>query len=196
MVSIDHVEGHSGPWGGWHNATVGPRQPIPLDPAASVLHYLQEIFEGMKAYRQQDGGLGLCSFRPQANAARFNASATRMAMPHMPEVNCLSRRFAKAGPDRPAIGSPAWEGGSLYLRPFMFATEAFLGVPSSNSCIASLAGNYFKLAVRQFRSDQRLFARRPLRTGRHKTGGNYAASLVPTAEAFRAVTIRCSSMRW
>src|SRR3546814_2217404 len=79
MVSIDFDEGQ----GGWHSATLGPRMPISLDPAAAVLHYAQEIFEGMKAYRLPDGAMAL--FRPDANAHRFNASADRLAMPHLPE---------------------------------------------------------------------------------------------------------------
>src|SRR5688572_30720069 len=78
MVSIEWTEGR-----GWHDATVGPRQPIPLDPAAAVLHYAQEIFEGLKAYRQADGSIAL--FRPHANAERFNESARRLAMPELPE---------------------------------------------------------------------------------------------------------------
>src|SRR5690606_8367755 len=77
MVTIDYVEGL-----GWHNAKVGPREPIALDPATAVLHYAQEIFEGLKAYRLADGGIAL--FRPDRNAHRFNNSAERLAMPHIP----------------------------------------------------------------------------------------------------------------
>ena len=73
MVVIDYDENN----GGWHKATLGPREAISLDPAAAVLHYAQEIFEGMKAYQYEEGGLAL--FRPEANAQRFNASARRMA---------------------------------------------------------------------------------------------------------------------
>ena len=79
MVTIDY----DGAKGGWHSAQIGPREAIALDPAASVLHYAQEIFEGMKAFPHEDGGLGL--FRPEENARRFNASARRMAMPEIPE---------------------------------------------------------------------------------------------------------------
>ncbi len=180
MVSIDYAEGK-----GWYNATVGPRVPISLDPAASVLHYAQEIFEGMKAYQQADGGLSL--FRPDANAARFNASATRMAMPHLPEELFVEAVREQVRIDRDWF--PAVEGGSLYLRPFMFATEAFLGVRPALEykflVIASPAGNYFKSgapAVSIWISDYSRAA--PGGTGAAKTGGNYAASLVPTAEAF------------
>jgi branched-chain amino acid aminotransferase len=180
MVTIDWSEGV-----GWHNATVGPRGPIALDPAAAVLHYAQEIFEGMKAYRFADGSAAL--FRPEANASRFNASARRLAMPEMPEELFIEavRQLVAADSD----WFPTVEGGSLYLRPFMFATEAFLGVRPAKEykfvVIASPAGNYFKSgapAVSIWVSDYTRAA--PGGTGAAKCGGNYAASLVPTAEAF------------
>ncbi len=179
MVSIEWSEGE-----GWHNAQVGPRQPIPLDPAAAVLHYAQEIFEGLKAYRQADGGIAL--FRPEANAARFNKSAERLAMPSLPEDIFVEavRQLVEADKD----WFPTVEGGSLYLRPFMIATEAFLGVRPAKQykflVIASPAGNYFKSgapAVSIWVSDYTRAA--PGGTGAAKCGGNYAASLVPQAEA-------------
>jgi len=180
MVSIDWTEGR-----GWHDATVGPRQPIPLDPAAAVLHYAQEIFEGLKAYRQADGGIAL--FRPEANAARFNASARRLAMPELPEEVFVESVKQLVRADRDWF--PTAEGGSLYLRPFMIATEAFLGVRPAKQykflVIASPAGNYFKSgapAVSIWVSEYTRAA--PGGTGAAKCGGNYAASLVPTAEAF------------
>ncbi|OZA90968.1 MAG: branched chain amino acid aminotransferase, partial [Erythrobacter sp. 34-65-8] len=142
MVTVDYVEGT-----GWHNATIGPRGPITLDPAASVLHYAQEIFEGMKAYKQSDGGVAL--FRPEENARRFNASADRMAMPHIPEELFLESVRQLVAADRDWF--PTVAGGSLYLRPFMFASEAFLGVRPAKEykfmVIASPAGNYFKSGV-------------------------------------------------
>ena len=180
MVSIDWTEGR-----GWHDATIGPRQPIPLDPAAAVLHYAQEIFEGLKAYRQADGGMAL--FRPEANAARFNASARRLAMPELPEALFVESVKQLVHADRDWF--PTAEGGSLYLRPFMIATEAFLGVRPAKQykylVIASPAGNYFKSgapAVSIWVSEYTRAA--PGGTGAAKCGGNYAASLVPTAEAF------------
>ncbi|WP_114520313.1 branched-chain amino acid aminotransferase [Altererythrobacter sp. ZODW24] len=180
MVMIDYTEGK-----GWHDATVGPRQPIPMDPATSVLHYAQEIFEGMKAYRQADGGIAL--FRPEANARRFNASADRMAMPQIPEELFIEAVKHQVEADKDWF--PAVEGGSLYLRPFMFASEAFLGVRPAKQykfiVIASPVGNYFKSgapAVSIWISDYSRAA--PGGTGAAKTGGNYAASLVPTGEAF------------
>ena len=180
MVSIDYHADR-----GWHSATLGPRQPLTLDPACAVLHYAQEIFEGLKAYRQSDGALAL--FRPEANAARFNASADRMAMPHLPEDLFVEacRRLVLADRD----WFPSVEGGSLYLRPFMFATEAFLGVRPAKQykflVIASPVGNYFKSgapAVSIWVSRDYVRAA-PGGTGAAKTGGNYAASLVPQAEA-------------
>ncbi len=180
MVIIDYTEGR-----GWYDATVGPRQPIPLDPATSVLHYAQEIFEGMKAYRQADGSVAL--FRPDANAQRFNKSADRMAMPHIPEELFIEavKRLVAADKD----WFPAVEGGSLYLRPFMFASEAFLGVRPAKQykfmVIASPVGNYFKadspsVSIWVSRDYTRAA---PGGTGAAKAGGNYAASLVPQAEA-------------
>ncbi|WP_144096481.1 branched-chain amino acid aminotransferase [Croceicoccus sediminis] len=180
MVTIDWKEGE-----GWHNATIGPRQPIPLDPAASVLHYAQEIFEGLKAYRHPDGSTAL--FRPEQNAARFNRSADRLAMPHIPEDLFLGAIDALLAVDGHWI--PGGAGASLYLRPFMFADEAFLGVRPAKSykfiVIASPAGNYFKSgapAVSIWVSSDYTRAA-PGGTGAAKCGGNYAASLVPQAEA-------------
>lgn len=180
MVTIEWTEGQ-----GWHSATLGPRQPIALDPAAAVLHYAQEIFEGLKAYRLADGTMAL--FRPEANARRFNASAQRLAMPELPEDLFIEAIRQLVAVD--ADWFPTVEGGSLYLRPFMIATEAFLGVRPAKEykfiVIASPAGNYFKSgapAVSIWVSDYTRAA--PGGTGAAKCGGNYAASLVPTAEAF------------
>jgi len=180
MISIDYDEGK-----GWHSATLGPREPIALDPAASVLHYAQEIFEGMKAYRLADGTMAL--FRPEANAARFNRSAARLAMPDLPEdvfVDAVQQLVLKDKHWFPGV-----EGGSLYIRPFMFANEHFLGVRPAKKykflVILSPAGNYFKSgapAVSVWVSDYSRAA--PGGTGEAKCGGNYAASLVPTGEAF------------
>jgi branched-chain amino acid aminotransferase len=179
MVVIEWTEGK-----GWHDATIGPRGPIPLDPAASVLHYAQEIFEGLKAYKQADGAIAL--FRPEANAARFNQSATRLAMPTIPEDLFVEAIKQIVLADKDWI--PGQDGASLYLRPFMIATEAFLGVRPAKQykfiVIASPAGNYFKSgapAVSIWVSQYTRAA--PGGTGAAKCGGNYAASLVPQAEA-------------
>ena len=180
MVSVQWDETQ-----GWHQAEVLPYGPITLDPAAAVLHYAQEIFEGLKAYRFASGEIAL--FRPEANAARFNASAQRLAMPEVPEALFVEAVTQLVQADRDWF--PTVEGGSLYLRPFMFASEAFLGVRPSKQyrflVIASPAGNYFKSgapAVSLWVSEYSRAA--PGGTGAAKCGGNYAASLVPTAEAF------------
>jgi branched-chain amino acid aminotransferase len=183
MVTIKYSEGR-----GWHSATLGPRGPLTLDPATAVLHYAQEIFEGLKGYKLSDGQMAL--FRPDANARRFNASAKRMAMPALPEE--LFIESCKALVDIDKGWFPPVEGGSLYLRPFMIATEAFLGVRPANEylfmVIAASTGNYFKSgapAVSLWVSEHYNRAG-PGGTGAAKCGGNYAASLVPIAEAMQA----------
>lgn len=179
MVTIEWSEGR-----GWHDAVVRPYGPLSLDPACAVLHYAQEIFEGLKAYKQADGGIAL--FRPEANAERFNASARRLAMPELPEDVFVESVRQLVAADRAWF--PTVEGGSLYLRPFMFASETFLGVRPAKQykylVIASPAGYYFKSgapAVSIWVSEYTRAA--PGGTGAAKCGGNYAASLVPQAEA-------------
>ena len=185
-VFTDHmvVVDYDADKGGWHQAQVVPRGPIALDPAASVLHYAQEIFEGMKAYRHPDGSLAL--FRPGENARRFNDSARRMAMPELPGELFLESLRQLLSIDKDWV--PGGEGASLYLRPFMFASEAFLGVRPARQykfiVIASPAGAYFKsghAAVKIWVSRNYVRAASG-GTGAAKTGGNYAASLVPQAE--------------
>ena len=115
---------------GWHDGRLEPYGPLVLDPATSVFHYAQEIFEGLKAYRQAGGPI--VTFRPQANAARFNRSAVRLAMPPLPESEFLRSLELLVTQDRDWV--PTAEGHSLYLRPFMIATQRGLGVnrPSSS----------------------------------------------------------------
>jgi branched-chain amino acid aminotransferase len=170
---------------GWHDATVMPRGPLSIDPACAVLHYAQEIFEGLKAYRLPDGGISF--FRPDANARRFQKSAERLAMPPLPEGLFLESVRKLVSIDREWI--PTIEGGSLYLRPFMFASESFLGVKPASEylylVIASPVGAYFKggaPAVSLWISDDYSRAG-PGGTGAAKCGGNYAASLLPQSEA-------------
>jgi branched-chain amino acid aminotransferase len=180
MVSID--------WdmqSGWHNAQVTPYGPLMLDPAASVLHYGQEIFEGMKAYRHADGSIW--TFRPEANGARLQRSAKRLALPQLPidlfveSVRQLVKVDANWVPSAPET--------SLYLRPFMIANESFLGVRSAQKAayyvIASPAGPYFAKGVAPVSiwvsSDYARAAKGG--TGAAKCGGNYAASLLPQMEA-------------
>jgi branched-chain amino acid aminotransferase len=180
MVMIRYVEGK-----GWHDAKITARAPLLIDPASAVLHYAQEIFEGMKAYRTADGSMAL--FRPDANARRFNTSADRLAMPHLPEEVFVESCRALVETD--AAWFPEIEGGSIYLRPFMFASEVFLGVKPSSEylflVIASPVGVYFKSgapAISLLVSETYTRAG-PGGTGAAKCGGNYAASLVVQAEA-------------
>jgi branched-chain amino acid aminotransferase len=180
MVVINYTEGR-----GWYDARVTARAPIPLDPATAVLHYAQEIFEGLKAYRLADGTLA--TFRPEANAARFRASARRLAMPELPEELFVGSIREIVSIDRDWF--PAIDGGSLYLRPFMFASEVFLGVKPSAEylylVIMSPVGGYFKSgapAVSLWVSETYTRAA-PGGTGAAKCGGNYAASLAAQSEA-------------
>lgn len=169
---------------GWHNACVRERAPFQLDPASAVLHYAQGIFEGMKAYRTERGAITL--FRPEENARRFRSSAERLAMPVMPEELFLAAIEELVRIDRAWV--PLGEG-SLYLRPFMFASEAFLGVRPATQytfcVIASPVGAYFKGGEKPITVWVSEAYSRAAQggTGAAKCGGNYAASLVAQAEA-------------
>jgi branched-chain amino acid aminotransferase len=171
--------------GGWHRPRVQPYGPIPLDPAAAVLHYGQEIFEGIKAYRHDDGSIW--TFRPDQNALRMQRSAKRMAMPELPVdyfIQALRELIAVDGDWVPSAPET-----SLYIRPFMFAKEAFLGVRPAKKVafyvIASPAGPYFGGAVDPVSIWLSTTYRRAAKggTGGAKTGGNYAASLLAQTEA-------------
>ena len=172
--------------GGWHRPRVQPYGPISLDPAAAVLHYGQEIFEGLKAYRHADGSIW--SFRPEANAARLQRSAVRMALPELPTeyfIDALKELIAADGQWVPSAPDT-----SLYIRPFMFAKEAFLGVRPAEKVnfyvIASPAAAYFKggLAPVSIWLSTNYSRAGKGGTGAAKTGGNYASSLVAQAEAY------------
>lgn len=170
---------------GWYDARLEPYGPISLDPATAALHYGQEIFEGLKVYRQTDGGLAL--FRPEQNARRFNRSAARLAMPELPEELFLDAIAVLVERDREWV--PSAPETSLYLRPFMFATDPYLGVrPASEYLfvlIASPVGAYFPRGVEPvsvwLSTDYTRAA--PGGTGEAKCAGNYAASLVAQAQA-------------
>src|SRR5215470_11720624 len=120
MVEIRWTRGR-----GWHDPEIGPYRPLMMDPATMVLHYGQAIFEGLKAYRQPDGTVA--SFRPLANAARFRSSARRMAMPELPDELFLGSLRELVRTDIEWVPAAGGEE-SLYLRPFLFATEVGLGV--------------------------------------------------------------------
>ncbi len=170
---------------GWHDPRIVPYGPFTLDPATMVLHYGQEIFEGLKAYEQPDGSVA--SFRPDRNAARLNRSADRLGMPRLPEELFLGSIRELIAIDRAWV--PSGSESSLYLRPFMFATEIGLGVRPSNrylyGLIASPAGPYFPGGVKPVSVWWSLEYVRaaPGGTGAAKTGGNYAASLAAQAQA-------------
>jgi branched-chain amino acid aminotransferase len=171
---------------GWHDARVLPYGPLSLDPAAMVFHYGQEIFEGLKAYRQPDGSVA--SFRAEANAARFQVSATRLAMPTLPEELFLESLSELVRVDEPWVPAAGGEE-SLYLRPFLISTEVGLGVrPAAEYLyllIASPAGPYFPGGIKPvdvwLATDYTRAS--PGGTGAAKAGGNYAASLLPQKQA-------------
>jgi branched-chain amino acid aminotransferase len=180
MVLIDWTQER-----GWHDARVVPYGPFTLDPATMVLHYAQEIFEGLKAYRQPDGSIA--SFRPEANAARLNTSADRLGMPRLDPADFIEAIQQLVRIDRDWV--PTGGESSLYIRPFMLATEVGLGVRPANryvfSVIASPAGSYFARGVHPVSvwwSTEYVRAA-PGGTGAAKTGGNYAASLAAQAQA-------------
>jgi branched-chain amino acid aminotransferase len=179
MVTIRYAEGK-----GWYDPLVTARAPIPMDPATAVLHYAQEIFEGLKAYRTSSG---IALFRPDANARRFHDSAVRMAMAPLPEELFLASLHELVRIDSDWV--PTDPEGSLYLRPFMYASEVFLGVKPSSEylyvLIASPVGSYFKGGVKPVSVWVSLDYTRaaPGGTGAAKCGGNYAASLIAQAEA-------------
>lgn len=187
---------------GWHDAKVGPRSAFQIDPACAVLHYAQEIFEGMKAYRSATDDIVL--FRPDENARRFARSAIRMAMPPLPDALFLQAVCALVDIDRDWI--PTGEG-SLYLRPFMFADEVFLGVRPATSyifcVIASPVGPYFRggeKPISLWVTDEYSRAAKG-GTGAAKCGGNYAGSLVAQATAIahgcdQVVFLDASEFRW
>jgi branched-chain amino acid aminotransferase len=173
------------PDAGWHDAGVRPYGPLSLDPATAVFHYGQSIFEGFKAYVQPDGSIK--TFRPDANARRFQRSAQRLALPQLPVDDFVAAADALIETDRAWV--PAEGEKSLYVRPFMMATEAFLGVrPSKHvtfAVIASPAGAYFAGGLHPvsiWLSEEYTRAA-PGGTGAAKCAGNYAASLVAQQEA-------------
>lgn len=171
---------------GWHDAVLQPYGPLQLEPATTVLHYAQTIFEGFKAYHQPETG-GIATFRPDANARRMNRSAQRMALPALPEETFIEAADLLIRTDRAWI--PTGEGQSLYIRPFMFATEVGLGVRPATECLftvlASPSAAYFPRGVKPVKvwlSEDYVRAS-PGGTGEAKTGGNYAASLAAQRQA-------------
>jgi branched-chain amino acid aminotransferase len=180
MVSIRWTEGR-----GWHDAQLRPYGTVELDPATMSLHYGQTIFEGLKAYRRVDGTIA--TFRPLVNAARFQRSARRLAMPELPQDLFVEAIDVLVRQDREWV--PTERDQTLYLRPFMFATEVGLGVRPAREylflLIASPVGAYFPRGVKPvsvWLSEDYVRAAKG-GTGEAKCGGNYAASLVAQAQA-------------
>ena len=173
MFIMDYHKGQ-----GWHDARIVPFEKFEIHPASTVLHYGSEIFEGLKAYRRKDGGVQL--FRPIENMRRLNSSAERLCLPTIPEEDNLQilKTFVELEKD----WVPHSEGASLYLRPFLFGDDAFLGVHGVDHAvymiIASPSGSYYKEGINpvgiMIESDDVRAVRGG--TGYAKCGGNYAAS--------------------
>ena len=165
---------------GWSDRRIEPYTPLKLDPGASVLHYAQECFEGLKAYRHADGSTWL--FRPDANAERMQNSAKRLYLPEVPIEDFLGSCAALV--ERDVKWVPSRREYTLYLRPFLFASEPFLGVRAPEEVdycvIASPSGPYFPGGVKPVSIwvEDKWFRTGPGGTGFAKCGGNYAASLL------------------
>jgi branched-chain amino acid aminotransferase len=171
---------------GWHAGGITQYGPLSMDPASAVLHYAQETFEGMKAYRHQDGTVW--TFRPEENAKRMVRSSHRLALPVLEPDDFVQAVDALVEVDQRWVPEGAGEK-SLYLRPFMIASEVFLGVRPAQHVtfmvIASPAGAYFKGGITPLTlwlTEEYTRAGRG-GMGAAKTGGNYASSLVAQQEA-------------
>ncbi len=181
---------------GWSPLHVQARRALEVEPSAKVLHYGQAIFEGLKAYHQPDGGVAL--FRPDRNAARLQRSAARMAMPALPQELFLTAVEALVRQDRDWV--PTQPEQSLYLRPFMIATESGLGVQQPAGeylfcVIASPAGAYFPRGVAPVKVwlSTEYSRAAPGGTGEAKCAGNYAASFLAQQQATQA---GCDQVVW
>ena len=180
MFVMDYTEGK-----GWHDARIVPYAPISLDPAAMVFHYAQESFEGLKAYRTPDGSIQL--FRANKNAERMQNTNKRMCIPALPVDDFVQACKTLVEVEKDWV--PSQEGTSLYLRPFVIATEPHLGVRPSSTysfiIIASPVGAYYESGlnpVKIFVEDEYVRAT-PGGTGFTKCGGNYAGSLASQVKA-------------
>ncbi len=187
MIEADYANGKWGP------IELKPYGPITLDPTAKVLHYAQEIFEGLKAYKTD--GQGPFLFRPDENAKRFNSSAVRMAMPELPIESFVES--CKVITSYCSEFIPPNTGETLYIRPYMFATEESLGIKPSEKfkflVIASPSGNYFSSGSVTVGIERDAARATPGGMGAAKTGGNYAASLL---SANQAIAKNCQQILW
>jgi len=172
MVNVDYEDGK------WKDAEIKPYQNLTLSPACSALHYGQSIFEGMKAYKSINGEVAL--FRPEKNAARLNLSAVRMSMPELPEEIFLESLKTLVNLEKDWV--PAREGYSLYLRPYMFANDPYIGVRTSQNykfvIFCCPVGKYYTKKIRVKVADEYVRAVKG-GTGFAKAAGNYAATLYP-----------------
>ena len=165
---------------GWHDARIVPYEPLTLDPAAMVFHYGQTIFEGLKAYHTEDGTIQL--FRPEKNFERLNDSNKRMVMPAVDEDFALEALKKLVNIEKDWV--PKEEGTSLYIRPYVIATQAYLGVAPSTQykfiIILSPVGSYYKEGINPVKiAVENKYVRAVLGgTGEAKTAGNYASSLI------------------
>ncbi|NUR93059.1 MAG: branched-chain amino acid aminotransferase [Nonomuraea sp.] len=180
MVTVDYDQER-----GWHDARLRPHEALGLAPGTAVFHYGQAVFEGLKAYRQPDGAVA--SFRPEANAERFQASARRLAMPELPQEIFLASLSELVAADRRWV--PDEHGNSLYFRPFMISTSVGLGVTPSAAysyvLIASPVASYFASGVKPvtvWLSEEYVRAA-PGGTGAAKFAGNYGAAFIAQEEA-------------
>lgn len=176
MLEADYEDGE------WKNVEIKPYQPLMLDPALAVFHYGQAIFEGIKAYKDNNGNIQI--FRPFENFKRFNTSALRLQMPEVPEEIFIEGMRAVINVDKEWI--PEMEDHSLYIRPFMIATDEAIGVrPSSKYkffIILSPTGPYYANPMRIYVEEKYVRAA-PGGIGFAKAAGNYASALHPSAEA-------------
>jgi branched-chain amino acid aminotransferase len=176
MFEVDYENGE------WKNAEIKPYQPLLLSPSVAALHYGQAIFEGIKAYKDRDGNAFI--FRPNENFKRFNISAERMQMPKVPEDLFMEGMRQLVALDKNWI--PSKEDHSLYIRPFMFASDELIGVRPSDTykfmIILSPSGPYYTAPMRIYVEEQYVRAV-PGGVGFAKAAGNYGGAMLATAEA-------------
>lgn len=183
MFTMDYTDGQ-----GWHDARIVPYGPIELQPASMVLHYAQEVFEGLKAYKTPDGSVQL--FRPTENLARMNRSNERMCIPKIDEAFVLDAMKQLVALEKDWI--PDSPGTSLYIRPFVFATDPYIGVRVSKTyrffIIMCPVGSYYSTGLKpSMMHIEKVYARTVVGgTGEAKCGGNYAGSLAATQKAHDA----------
>lgn len=180
MFIMDYHEGK-----GWHDPRIVPYAPISLDPSASVFHYAQECFEGLKAYRRGDGQIQL--FRPDCNGQRLQDTHTRLCIPTIPVEDFVQAVKTLVDVEREWV--PSADGASLYIRPFTIATMPQLGVHASSSymfvIICSPSGAYYAEGINPVKIyvESQYVRACPGGTGAIKCGGNYAASIAAGEKA-------------